>query len=212
MTKCGNLELIRRIVQLENVASKDETRFHINGVFVEVGKEMRDECLTVNITATDGHCLASEEWEVEGLDLSFAGESFIVNRDSIKLLKPFLSQWKKIKSIPMTLDRQKQVIFMGANEFSLRVDSQGHYPKWRQLLPKENDFDAEIGLNPELLMLLAKAAKENNQFEPVKIRIKFTGALKTKTGSLAKPFKTLNPYSIKTKSDNKTLVLMPTRV
>lgn len=58
-------EIIENLINLyKNVASKDETRYHLNGVMVEAGK--RKDCDRI-LVATDGHILAVVEMETSEL-------------------------------------------------------------------------------------------------------------------------------------------------
>ncbi len=109
-------------------ASKEETRYYLNGVYVQ----STDEGLTY--VATDGHTLLAHNHEVNG---EWRGE-LIIPKDVIKNLKPGRGVETGI------LDDK------GNGKFSIQFDSQeigfqaidGTFPDWRRVLPTESSGES----------------------------------------------------------------------
>ena len=119
--------------------STDETRYNINGVFVDTtegplgpGKK----CL--RFVATDGHRLAMVDRPAEGFSL---GEAVIIPRKGIQELKK-------------VLEGNEGVVQVSVNEgfFSLQAGSitlgvrlvDGQFPDYRQVIPLENNTKVQV--------------------------------------------------------------------
>jgi len=142
--------------------SREETRYYLNGVFVEC-----DSAGRVIMTATDGHVLLSLQAREEsfiGAGTYESNESgFILQadvRDRAFKAKHNGTLWiygdvetgiMQFLDVNFIDDPEHSRVAVG--EFS-RV--KGTYPDWRNVMPKESDSCGRMNLSPALIAKLAK--------------------------------------------------------
>lgn len=126
--------------RIEEAASKEETRFTLRAVKVDVEKK--------RAMATDGHMLAIVPCEVSDSD-----KSSLLSTDSIKQIR---AMEKRAKSTPVTLSLGEKVSAIGRGETGEYDLVTGQFPNVDAVIPKY-DLPVTISFNAELLYRLAKA-------------------------------------------------------
>ncbi len=133
--------------------STDETRYNINGVFVETtegplgpGKQ----CL--RFVATDGHRLAMVDRPAEGF--SVLGESVIIPRKGIQELKKVLEGNEG--SAQVSVNEGFFTLHTGMVTLGVRLVD-GHFPDYRQVIPLENSTIVEVN-RAELLSAIKRVS------------------------------------------------------
>lgn len=203
----SDTELIRRIIALAPIASKDETRFHLNTVILEKDRDM------FYIYCTDGHRLVKETYEKNEDSYWFPKmndkEKLFFRHDMIPMLKQVLKSWGKHNLVEITAartDTGMTFTFNGQATLTLaNEDSQGKYPNIDQLIPKSDKGYVTIGFNAKYMLELNKALRESNKDEVVKISFKLE---KDKHGNET----TLSPMFVHTKNNPNKAILMPCRI
>jgi hypothetical protein len=121
------LEIPARLLQAALlVAARDDFRFYLNGVRVEVkGSAGR-------LIATDGHCLFAAQFEVAG----GAGDIAITIPVDLLDMIPLGKRSGRILSVPFVIDGDR------ITTTGLRVDLsskavEGKFPDWRAIVPKD---------------------------------------------------------------------------
>ena len=137
-----SVEAVKLYEMIDRVAfavSIDETRYNINGVYIEplktpVGADKQG----IRFVATDGHRLAMIDRPAEGLLLS---DGVIIPRKGIQELKK-------------VIEGNEGVAFVGVKEgfFTVKSNSvtigvrlvDGKFPDYRQVIPKENQTNVTV--------------------------------------------------------------------
>ncbi|CAB4126769.1 DnaN DNA polymerase sliding clamp subunit (PCNA homolog) [uncultured Caudovirales phage] len=133
-------------------ASKDETRYNLNGVFVDAN----------NMVATDGHRMVRVQGET-----GFTGES-ILPRKGLEILTRVLA--KAVDPL-LTNDRTTNVnenhqhFKCGAFAIAMRLVD-GQFPNYQQVIPKLNDKSVSFD---HAVLLAALKRCDRNTFAPCKI-------------------------------------------
>jgi len=131
-------------------ACKDETRFHLNGVFVEL------EGKTLTLVATDGHTLGRAIVAVSA-DLSVTKRTALLSASDVASILKATKGKKADADQPTTItlsgprkeESSKVLIVCGATSLECRpIDAQ--FPPYRQVIPT---YDSEkrtpfVGFNP----------------------------------------------------------------
>lgn len=152
---------IETIIKAFNVASDDETRVYLCGVFCHVVND------NLFIVATDGYSLVQFKVDDSNFKSILGEKSIIIHRDNEKLLKHLLKTNKR-QEFDANLD----------NERILKVDNLGlelvirEYPNYANIFSKEkfseNANKISICFNAEYLMQIAKTIV-NNKCKKVKL-------------------------------------------
>lgn len=177
--------LVERIIKLSTIASKDATRYYLNGVWLscEKGKLL--------IEVTDGHKASREFLSMEDCP-QFEGH-FFVDSDKIPLLKVINKQNKYIPC-PVSYDVEADLLSFGMNSEVVLKRSQHKPPPFKQIYVKHNEnellYDKNgnevnttlndeplkahivIGLNAKYLLEIAEALKDDKKVSHVKLIIK----------------------------------------
>lgn len=149
-------EFVESILNLQKQASKDSIRYFLNGVCIDPVKDGQ-----VRLRATDGHALAQKTLQApEGLNIV---RPYIVDPDSVKLLKVFYNANKKAPFVVSMNEKEKIVISAYGQSVTLeRID--GDFPDSDRLWRQSPEKPFTVGLNPELLATLCDAMRdEKNQ-------------------------------------------------
>jgi DNA polymerase-3 subunit beta len=119
-------EMIDRTIY---AASVDETRYNLNGVYVEVLEDTGG----IRFVATDGHRLACVDREIEG-DASALASGVIVPRKGLGELKRLVDE---------DVDEEIELAFANNSGFARRGDVtlvmrliEGEFPNYNQVIPK----------------------------------------------------------------------------
>jgi DNA polymerase-3 subunit beta len=122
------LEMINKTLY---AASQDETRFNLNGVFLEVEKSKSGK-QTLKMVATDGHRLATISRPVEGI--KFEGGA-LLPRKGLAELRKFMNE-DEDASVGIDIQEQYFVVETSRAKAIMRlVDAE--YPKYSNVIPKE---------------------------------------------------------------------------
>lgn len=137
--------------RIEMVASDEESRFALNGVFYDVSKNV--------LVATDGRMLAVLPHDHEDGD---AGG--IIPAEAFKDARKLAKKAKKRKTELAILQDDQSVTFSVEGLQSASFDLvKGEFPKYEALLPKNGDMPPfTVALNAELLYRLALALQEES--------------------------------------------------
>jgi DNA polymerase III sliding clamp (beta) subunit (PCNA family) len=151
------MEFLNKLITIQKAASTDGMRYALTGVAIDhIGDKTR-------LRACDGHGLA--EVLIDKIDLDFNSlphKTFIVDPESIKVLKPFLKNNKKMQ-FELSLRSEKGHFYidikcLGQSISLVNIDME--YPDTERVKPKF-ETHLRVGLNPELLYQLCEAMRDN---------------------------------------------------
>lgn len=206
--------LVNRIIKLSTIASKDATRYHLNGVWLSIDNATLPHKIVLEVT--DGHRAIREFLPID--ESGFQGSSyfegyFFFDLETIKALKPIAKAWK-YGQLPVHYNTAFNTLKVGA-DLSIEIKRTEFKPppfksiytindatKTRNLYHAKDtqlQYGVEvpectvIGLNAKYLLEIAEALKEGKH-ENVKLIIK----------------NNLSPITVVV--GNRDAVLMPVRV
>ena len=133
--------------------STDETRFNLNGVFLETGSDQGKE--TLNMVATDGHRLSVIQRPVKkkiGLK-----KGVIFPRKGVAELRRLLETEEG--EFNVYLGEKQVVVESGSKTLSMRLID-GQYPPYQQVIPK-NQGKVVVVLKEELVQSLRRVSVVN---------------------------------------------------
>lgn len=128
-------KLIKMIDKTRFAISNDETRYYLNGLFLQSIK--KDSAFELRSVATDGHRLA----------LAFSANSNLKNEFGVILPKKSVAEVRRIcegsEKVKLAVSRAKLKL---SNENSTLVSKliDGDFPDYEKVLPKQNDQIATI--------------------------------------------------------------------
>lgn len=134
------MELIKRIIALHPIASKDEIRRHLQAVDLSAGKERRELVLRV----TDGFRMITERIENDSLPELIGDRHLSFFKEDIAILKTF-----------KTVEIEKGKDFLSFNNYQVKF-SRIDFPDLEAVAPKYKD-DISISFNAKYLYELSKA-------------------------------------------------------
>jgi DNA polymerase-3 subunit beta len=118
-------------------ASLDETRYNLNGVFLEVLSETGQ----IRMVATDGHRLAYAD-RVLGDDVSSLASGVIIPRKGLAELKRLVDE-DDADEIELAFEANNGLARKGDVTLVMRL-IEGEFPNYRQVLPKEANWQITI--------------------------------------------------------------------
>lgn len=182
-------ELLQRILALMPLASKDETRWHLNGVVLSEGVKAGE----ILIEVCDGHRMVSERvWDV---DLILGeGNKVIIRKSQIPIIK------NALKDIYIELGINTEFKFIRVNAtYGINYETVTSFPDLDSVRPKK-EGQYKFGVNAKYLFEISKALKEDSKHsDHVEIVLDFN-----------KDGKVLEPMLIN--KNGKQAVLMSVRV
>jgi DNA polymerase-3 subunit beta len=119
-------EMIERTMY---AASIDETRYNLNGVYLEV----LDDTGAIRLVATDGHRLASIDREIEG-DTSALASGVIIPRKGLGELKRLVDE-DDAEEIELAFANNSGLARKGDVTLVMRL-IEGEFPNYNQVIPK----------------------------------------------------------------------------
>jgi DNA polymerase-3 subunit beta len=139
--------------------STDETRYSLNGVFIEesVGGKVR-------MVATDGHRLAFDERVLASLGLS---KGVILPRKGLAELKKLLESGDD-GVVSIGFHENMVMVIKDKVELFMRL-IEGEFPDYTKVIPKGNPSIAKIGHNELLQSLRRVSILSNERYKGVKI-------------------------------------------
>jgi DNA polymerase-3 subunit beta len=111
-------------------ASLDETRYNLNGVYLEVQKDSRK----LRMVATDGHRLAMVDREIE-TDLEGLASGVIIPRKGLAELKRLLDE-DDSHEVELAFEGNSGLARKGGVTLVMRL-IEGEFPNYQQVIPKE---------------------------------------------------------------------------
>lgn len=111
-------------------ASVDETRYNLNGVYLEVLSETGE----IRFVATDGHRLACVDREIEG-DVSALATGVIIPRKGLGELKRLVDE-DDAEDIDLAFANNSGLARKGDVALVMRL-IEGEFPNYNQVIPKE---------------------------------------------------------------------------
>lgn len=184
---------------ISKFASKDESRFVLNGVNVEL--KPNEKPLMV---ATDGRVLGAIQAEISqqiGLDANFTMPIKFVNEvikiaklkksDEITILKSRKTIHARIKGFDTfkVVEFRKKVTKKIENKndsFVLSREIDGAFPKWRQVVPSKFTGCTDYCLSPKLLTKIIEAINILCPKNPA-MKIKFSDSLSACVATCERP-------------------------
>lgn len=191
----SDLELMKRVIAIFPMASKDETRWHLNGVVMSGHKGK------VKLQATDGHRLIIEEYDSE-LAKVLEDRSFIFRKEQLPVLKMWIKEWAFADihfTDPVIIGNCKLTLTI--RDSNLQIESIENYPDTTRLIPKGYGT-VSVAFNAKYLFEMAKALKEIKTHH---VTLKFVA---DKEGILDPR----SPILVSCPSNDATAVLMPCRL
>ncbi len=143
----------------------DETRYNLNGVFVEVLADVGK----VRMVATDGHRLACVDRAVaEGLEDLPAG--LIIPRKGLAELKRLVDE-EDADEVELGFEGNSGLVRKGDVTLAMRL-IEGEFPNYRQVLPKEAGRRLAVAAEPLAKALRRVHLLSSQQSHAVKLEVK----------------------------------------
>jgi DNA polymerase-3 subunit beta len=142
---------IKALKAIAFAASTEETRYYLNGVFVQIAKDH------TTYVATDGHILLAHREDAPKDQPNEMLGDFIIPNETIKAFKLH----KRIDLATVTREGDKnpavlRIDYIDHTSITKTID--GTFPDWRRVVPT-NPSGKPGHYNPELLCKLQKAAR-----------------------------------------------------
>ena len=146
--------------------SVDETRYNINGVYVETDVRADNKKKQIlRMVATDGHRMAITEREVEGLRLD---SGVILPRKGIQELRKLLEGHDGAATI--TLEDGFFTVCSGDVTLATRL-LDGQFPDYKQILPKQAKTTLTVDKGELLATLRRVSLTTSDKVRSIKLRI-----------------------------------------
>jgi DNA polymerase-3 subunit beta len=143
----------------------DETRYNLNGVYVEVLADVGK----LRMVATDGHRLACVDRTVaEGLDDLPAG--LIIPRKGLAELKKLVDE-EDADEVQLGFEGNSGLVRKGDVTLAMRL-IEGEFPNYRQVIPKESDRRLSMASEPLIKALRRVHLLSSQQSHAVKLELK----------------------------------------
>ena len=131
--------------------STDETRYNINGVYVEGSKPGKGENGQIRFVATDGHRLAMIDRPAEGLEIQ---DQVIIPRKGLQELMKVLESNDGVAYV----DSYEGFFIVESGSVTMGVRLvDGQFPDYRQVIPLETTTTIEVA-RPELLSAVRRVS------------------------------------------------------
>ncbi len=150
--------ILETALRFTNAASRDETRFHLNGVHLKangIGSFVLEAC--------DGH-IAARETLIGDSSILPVDLDIILSNEDLPKLKALLKNWKMRDLFEVTLEERVLVIKAGTDLVSIGLIVR-EFPKLDSVIPKRTG-DVTISFNPELLLNIYKALNTQGKHQP----------------------------------------------
>lgn len=148
--------------------SNDETRYQLNGVYLEPGEKNK-----VKMVAIDGHRLSSYEDTLFEGENNFLTKGIIIPKKGIHEVRKLLDA--DVSFVDMSLEGNHLIIKANNTFLSVRL-IEGQYPDYRQVIPKNNSRRVELDRNDFLNSLKRVSLLANEKSKGIKLLVS-TGKL-----------------------------------
>jgi len=160
------MQLITSIINMQKQASKDQMRYSLTGVCLDIVNDK------LRMRATDGHALAIVYLDIpEGLKLN---HPYIIQPDSVKMLKLLYAGNKKCVWVIKMHDNGKIELCVGLTGVILERIV-GDYPDTSRVMP--TNVNHKISFNPFLLAQLCESMRDNKLSDQCILEIDTTSKL-----------------------------------
>ncbi len=154
-------EMIDRTIY---AASVDETRYNLNGVYVEV----LDEIGSIRLVATDGHRLACVDREIEG-DVTALTSGVIVPRKGLGELKRLVDE-NDDEDIELAFANNSGLARRGDVTLVMRL-IEGEFPNYNQVIPKNLTRHLTLPTEPLVQAVRRVALLSSERSRAVKLEL-----------------------------------------
>lgn len=111
--------------------SSDSTRYHLNGVFLDVRNS--GEGATYRMVATDGHRLSLIERQIPGANTKAASQGVIIPRKGLHEIRKLLETVEE--DIEVAIEGAQLIVRYASTLLMVRL-IEGKYPNYQQLIPQ----------------------------------------------------------------------------
>lgn len=162
-------QLIERITALMPLASKDETRYHLQGVYL---KPAGDDIILV---VSNGHIGSRETLKVAGFKVE---RDIMIHRDQLPFLKQAVKMYRFMEpELLINIDARTLSIKSPVGPMLISIALDSNCPKIDAIWPKSYGSHT-VGLNAEYLLIIAKALRDDKN-KDIKLTINFDKNNKT---------------------------------
>lgn len=145
--------LLECVIKTSEVASKDATRYHLNGVLVNTKNQAE-----IEIVATDGNCILATKLGYEHYQAEVKTKekmtSFMVMSD---MIKPLAQAMRGVKyAEEFEFDSVTLNVKIGALQLTFDGDLPKNYPDYPQIIPTKTGYNYKLSLNADLLTSMLK--------------------------------------------------------
>ena len=205
MKKINEETFLRRIVDISLLASKDETRSHLCGVYIRIDNTKENK---ISIIATDGFRMIEEKYIFEGVSFEdYNMKGFLIENQEVKIIKAVLKEYKN-SSYSIKFHGETFTI---NNKYTFIVNTNIVYPNIARIYNNTTTDFLEVGLNAKYLLEIAKAIKEDDKTYHIKMSIPIEKVQNKETKEVSIEQKN-NPYIISNQKTKHKAILMPLRL
>ncbi len=155
-----NSKILYKLIDKTKFAiSNEETRYFLNGLYLNLNNDTNDE--TVTIVGTDGHRLAKFSHEIKNNIDKISG--VIIPKKTIYELTKLLSEVDQ--EIEISISANKIIFFIG-NIVLLSKLIDGSFPDYKRVIPKDNLNVLEVN-REKLLSAVDRVSTIANEKSPV---------------------------------------------
>lgn len=150
MTKqiTGDSFLTLEVLNLVNSVSTDETRYHLNGVYIN----LKDKEAAV----TDGHQLVTCQLNDIGNFSQLEGDGFILSTECCKAFAKLIKKSEFAGNLTVDLDAGKITLQLFGQSLSFNF-IEGQFPDYQKVMPKMNGSHQQYCVNPKLIEQVRKS-------------------------------------------------------
>lgn len=146
--------------------SMDETRYHLNGVFLETKLDKGN--LNFRMVATDGHRLSVIDRKVDNSVVSSSNSGVIVPRKGLHEIKKILDGVGK--PVELAIEGAQLIVRSGTSLLMIRL-IEGRYPNYQQLIPQNLRETLLIQRDPLLSSLKRVSLLSNSKSKGVTLSV-----------------------------------------
>lgn len=157
-----NKELLKALIGVSGIASKDPTRINLS--FVRV-RRLDDE---LQLAATDGHKLVYRTLKADCAEFPSEATELLIDADktAITMFKALL------KRSEAEYGKHSEVVNIDVSSY-INTNSGIKFPDVEMVVPKDSEYqELSIGFNAEYLFEMLKAMREENRTVGVKLKFK----------------------------------------
>lgn len=144
--------------------STDETRYHLNGVYLDLAEANR-----LRMVATDGHRLAYVEKELFESQPAFLSKGIIIPRKGVQELKKLLESG--VTNLEVTMEGNHLIFRSELTYLYIRL-IEGRFPDYKQVIPKNNPNVLDVDYTDFLLSLKRVSLLANEKSRGLKLAVR----------------------------------------